>query len=97
MRDPHEVIIRPVITEKAMEQKERLNKVTFEVARDANKLEIKEAVEKLFGVKVEKVNVINVHGKRRYRFRRPVGKEPDWKKAIVTLKPGYTIDFFEGA
>lgn len=97
MRDPHQVIIRPVITEKALEHKEKYNKVTFEVVRDANKMEIKEAVEKLFGVKVEKVNVINVHGKRRYRFRRLVGKEPDWKKAVVTLKTGYSIDFFEGA
>jgi len=54
-------------------------------------------VEQLFGVKVEKVNVVNVHGKRRYRFRRLVGKERDWKKAIVTLKEGYSIDLFEGA
>lgn len=97
MKDLHQVIIRPVITEKAMEQKEKLNKVTFEVAKDANKMEIKEAVEKLFNVKVEKVNVINVHGKRRVRFGRVLGKEPSWKKAIVTLKPGYSIEFFEGA
>lgn len=97
MKDLHQVIIRPVITEKAMEQKEKLNKVTFEVAKDANKMEIKEAVEKLFNVKVEKVNVINVRGKRRVRFGRVLGKEPSWKKAIVTLKPGYNIEFFEGA
>ncbi|HEX15641.1 MAG: 50S ribosomal protein L23 [Deltaproteobacteria bacterium] len=96
MRDPYSVIIRPVITEKATLQKERDNKVTFQVAKDANKAEIKEAVEKLFNVKVEKVNVMNVRGKRR-RLGRIVGKKPDWKKAIVTLKPGYSIDFFEGA
>lgn len=96
MKDLREVIIRPVLTEKAMEHKEKYNKVTFEVARDANKLEVKQAVEQLFGVKVEKVNIITVHGKRRYRFRRLVGKEPDWKKAVVTLKPGYTIELFEG-
>jgi len=97
MRDPHEIIVRPIITEKAMEQKEKFNKVTFEVRKDANKLEVKEAVEKLFGVKVEKVNIINVHGKRRYRFGRFLGKEPSWRKAIVTLKAGYKIEFFEGA
>lgn len=95
MRDPYEIIRRPVITEKATLQKERQNKVTFEVARDANKAEIKEAVEKLFNVKVEGVNVMNVRGKRR-RLGRLWGKRPDWKKAIVTLKPGYSIDFFEG-
>lgn len=95
MRDPYEIIKRPVITEKATLQKERQNKVTFEVARDANKAEIKEAVEKLFNVKVEGVNVMNVRGKRR-RLGRLWGKRPDWKKAIVTLKPGYSIDFFEG-
>ncbi|RLA94646.1 MAG: 50S ribosomal protein L23 [Deltaproteobacteria bacterium] len=95
MRDPYEIIKRPVITEKATLQKERENKVTFEVARDANKAEIKEAVERLFNVKVEGVNVMNVRGKRR-RLGRLWGKRPDWKKAIVTLKPGYSIDFFEG-
>lgn len=95
MKDPYEIIKRPVITEKATLQKERENKVTFEVARDANKAEIKEAVERLFNVKVEGVNVMNVRGKRR-RLGRLWGKRPDWKKAIVTLKPGYSIDFFEG-
>lgn len=96
MKDPYSIIIRPVITEKATVQKERENKVTFQVARDANKAEIKEAVEKLFKVKVDKVNVINVKGKPR-RLGRITGKKPDWKKAIVTLKPGHSIDFFEGA
>ncbi len=95
MKDPYEIIKRPVITEKATLQKERENKVTFEVARDANKAEIKETVERLFNVKVEGVNVMNVRGKRR-RLGRLWGKRPDWKKAIVTLKPGYSIDFFEG-
>jgi len=85
-----------VITEKATLQKERENKVTFVVAKDANKAEIKEAVEKLFNVKVLKVNVMNVRGKRR-RFRWIEGKRPDWKKAIVTLSPADRIEFFEGA
>ena len=95
MKAPDEVSKRRVITEKATLQKERENKVTFEVARDANKAEIKETVERLFNVKVEGVNVMNVRGKRR-RLGRLWGKRPDWKKAIVTLKPGYSIDFFEG-
>ncbi|RLA82799.1 MAG: 50S ribosomal protein L23 [Deltaproteobacteria bacterium] len=96
MKDIYSVIIRPVITEKATLQKERENKVTFVVAKDANKAEIKEAVEKLFNVKVLKVNVMNVRGKRR-RFRWIEGKRPDWKKAIVTLSPADRIEFFEGA
>ena len=96
MKDIYSVIIRPVITEKATLQKERENKVTFVVAKDANKAEIKEAVEKLFNVKVLKVNVMNVRGKRR-RFRWIDGKRPDWKKAIVTLSPADRIEFFEGA
>ncbi len=96
MKDIYSVIIRPVITEKATLQKERENKVTFVVAKDANKAEIKEAVEKLFNVKVLKVNVMNVRGKRR-RFRWIEGKRPDWKKAIVTLSPADKIEFFEGA
>jgi len=96
MKDIYSVIIRPVITEKATLQKERENKVTFVVAKDANKAGIKEAVEKLFNVKVLKVNVMNVRGKRR-RFRWIKGKRPDWKKAIVTLSPADKIEFFEGA
>ena len=96
MKDIYSVIIRPVITEKATLQKERENKVTFVVAKDANKAEIKEAEEKLFNEKVLKVNVMNVRGKRR-RFRWIEGKRPDWKKAIVTLSPADRIEFFEGA
>ena len=96
MKDIYSVIIRPVVTEKATIQKERENKVTFVVAKDANKAEIKEAVERLFNVKVLKVNVMNVRGKKR-RFRWIEGRKPDWKKAIVTLSPADKIEFFEGA
>ena len=69
--------------------------MVFEVDPKANKLEIKEAVEKLFNVKVLKVRTIKVKGKRR-RLGRLEGKEKDWKKAIVTLRPGDRIEFFEG-
>ena len=70
------------------------NKVGFEVAPDANKIEIKKAVEDAFQVAVESVNVLNVQGKLK-RLGRNMGKRRDWKKAIVTLKEGSTIEFFE--
>ena len=93
--DPYQIIIRPLITEKSMGIKEISNVVTFEVHPKANKSEIKKAVEKLFDVKVISVNTMNVKGKtKRYRF--VMGKKKDWKKAMVKLKPGETIDLFEG-
>ena len=95
MKDVYSVIKRPLITEKATRQKEMENKVSFVVAPDANKAEIKEAVERLFGVKVIKVNVMNVRGKPR-RLGRIEGKRRDWKKAVVTLRPADKIEFFEG-
>ncbi len=103
MKTPYDVILRPVVTEKSVrltnleakssktKETKNITKVTFEVAMDATKPEIKEAVEKVFGVKVEKVNTMIVKGKRKgIRFLR--GKKRDWKKAVVTLKPGYEID-----
>jgi large subunit ribosomal protein L23 len=95
MKDLYQIIKRPVITEKSTALKEELNQVVFEVDPKANKLEIKEAVEKLFNVKVLKVRTIKVKGKKR-RLGRLEGKEKDWKKAIVTLRPGDRIEFFEG-
>ncbi|MBW2039370.1 MAG: 50S ribosomal protein L23 [Deltaproteobacteria bacterium] len=95
MRDTYRVIKRPLITEKANILKDEENKVAFIVDREANKLEIKEAVERLFKVKVLKVNVSTMKGKPR-RIGRSIGKRPDWKKAVVTLKPENRIDFFEG-
>ncbi len=95
MRDLYQIIKRPVITEKSTVLKEELNQVVFEVDPKANKLEIKEAVEKLFNVKVLKVRTIKVKGKKK-RLGRLQGKEKDWKKAIVTLRPGDHIEFFEG-
>ena len=92
----YEVIKRPLITEKSNLQKEQCNQLTFEVNRAANKLEIKKAVESIFKVKVINVRVINMEGKQK-RTGRFQGKRPDWKKAVVRLRTGDRIDFFEGA
>ena len=89
-----EVLRRPIITEKSTALQER-GKYTFEVAGDANKQQIKQAVERAFKVEVAKVNVITVPAKWRGVARRR-GKTSPWKKAIVTLRPGYKIEFFEG-
>jgi large subunit ribosomal protein L23 len=93
--DPYQVLRRPIITEKSSLQSEYLNRYTFEVDVRANKLQIKDAVEQAFNVDVVSVNVIRVSGKRR-RWGKLVGRTKDWKKAIVTLRPGQTIQFFEG-
>jgi large subunit ribosomal protein L23 len=90
-----EVIIRPLLTEKNAQMKEAENRVVFEVAPDANKVEIKKAVEEAFKVSVKAVNILNVRGKIK-RLGRNTGKRRDWKKAVVTLKEGNTIEFFEG-
>ncbi len=81
------VLKLPVITEKSTHVKENLRTVTFKVLRDANKIEIKDAVEKIFKVKVQSVRTANFHGKKR-RQGRYSGRRPDWKKAYVTLKQG---------
>ena len=86
-----DIIIRPVITEKSMSGMAS-KKYTFEVCKDANKIEIAKAVEELFGVKVSKVNTLHVRGQGRYE-----GYTPSWKKAVVTLKEdSKPIEFFEG-
>lgn len=87
----YDVIIRPLITEKSNIHKELFNKVSFVVKRDANKIQIKKAVENIFKVKVAKVNTVIVRGKMR-RYGRYIGKRASYKKAIVTLEAGYTID-----
>jgi large subunit ribosomal protein L23 len=94
---PHvyEVIRRPVTTERNTDLMEQ-GRYTFEVAQDANKIQIKEAVEKAFDVKVLAVNTLNVHRKRRREKTRLRGYRPGWKKAIVTLAPGDRIEIFEG-
>jgi large subunit ribosomal protein L23 len=91
----HDVIKRPVITEKTNIQKEEANQLTFEVARKANRVEIKKAIEEIFKVRVAGVQTMQVKGKTTQRGR-IAGKRRDWKKAIVTLMPGERIDFFEG-
>ncbi len=95
MKAPQDIILKPVITEKSMDELQN-GKYTFKVATDANKSEIKKAVEALFDVKVAKVNTLNCNGREK-RVGRYVGKTADWKKAIVTLtEDSKTIEFFEG-
>lgn len=95
MRDPHDIIIRPIVTEASMNAMAE-KKYTFVVDKKSNKTEIKNAVEKVFGVKVASVNTMNMTGKKK-RMGMTVGKRPDWKKAIVTLtEDSKTIEFFEG-
>jgi large subunit ribosomal protein L23 len=89
----HDVLVRPLITEKSTRQIE-LGQYSFEVHRDANKIQIREAVEKTFNVQVKAVNTLNMPRKERRRGR-VIGSIPGWKKAIVTLIPGQTIDIFE--
>ena len=108
MKTPQSIVKRPLLTEKSSrlretggadfpfgEDEEYAKKVAFEVARDANKIEIKEAVQKLFNVTVTGVHTQRVRGKTK-RLGRYTGKTPQWKKAIVTLKAGDNIEFFEG-
>ncbi|UCG65062.1 MAG: 50S ribosomal protein L23 [Deltaproteobacteria bacterium] len=93
--DSYQVLKRPLVTEKGTKQKEQSNQIAFEVDRRANKILVRNAVENIFKVKVLGVKVINVKGKER-RIGKNVGKKPDWKKAIVRIAPGETIEFFEG-
>jgi large subunit ribosomal protein L23 len=96
-KDPHRIILRPVITEKSTELKDLNRVVCFEVARDANKIEIKKAVEHLFKTKVASVRTQSKTGKVR-RVGRNVGKTKNWKKAYVTLREGEKmIEYFEAA
>jgi large subunit ribosomal protein L23 len=94
MKNLREVIRRPLITERATRLQEAERKFLFEVAAQANKIEIKRAVETVFEVRVATVNTCRVMGKEK-RLGRFSGRRPDWKKAIVTLAEGQTIDFFE--
>ena len=95
MKNSYDVLIGPMLTEKGTLMKEMDNKVLFRVARCANKIEIKKAVEEIFKVKVDCVRTINVRGKKK-RMGKFEGKRPDWKKAIVSLKEGELLDFVEG-
>ena len=96
MKTAYDIIKRPIITEKSMAATAE-KKYTFEVAKDPNKIEIAKAVEEIFGVKVAKVNTLNVQGKMKRVGRYPQGRTASWKKAMVTLTAdSKTIEFFEG-
>jgi large subunit ribosomal protein L23 len=94
-RSPERTVVRPIITEKSARLQFDENRYAFEVARDATKPEIRRAVEQLFDVRVVDVRTMNMAGKKR-RVRYAVGRRPNWKKAIVTLADGDSIDVYEG-
>jgi large subunit ribosomal protein L23 len=91
----YQILKRPLVTEKSTREKEQHNKLYFEVDRRSNKIEIKQAVEQIFKVDVLEVRTMRVKGKLR-RVGRFFTRRPDWKKAIVTIKPGQRVEFFEG-
>ncbi|GLI36080.1 50S ribosomal protein L23 [Desulforhabdus amnigena] len=91
----YQILKRPLVTEKSTIEKEDRNKLYFEVDRRANKIEIKEAVEQIFKVNVLDVTTITMKGKKK-RVGRFFTKRPDWKKALVTIKAGQRVEFFEG-
>jgi large subunit ribosomal protein L23 len=98
MSSVYDILRRPIITEKSSYQTDKLNQVVFEVAGYATKAMIKEAVEKVFNVQVERVNVMNMPAKqsRRGISRRLLTRRKGYKKAIITLAPGESVDIFEG-
>ncbi len=94
------ILIKPIYTEKMATQQETMNKYAFSVNPRANKIEIKNAVESKFDVKVKSVRTMNVRGKMRQQMTRQgrfVGRKSDWKKAIVTLEADYKLDLFDNA
>ena len=95
MKNLYTVMKKPLFTEKGNNLKETENKILIEVSRDANKIDIKKAIEEIFKVKVEKVSTISTRGKWK-KYGRSIGKRPDKKKAIITLKKGEKLDFIEG-
>jgi large subunit ribosomal protein L23 len=95
MRNINEVIVRPLVTEKSHDMLDRLGAYTFVVAKDANKIEIAQAVEKQFNVKVSDVRTMRYAGKAK-RMGKHAGRKASWKKAVVTLAQGDSIELFEG-
>ena len=93
MLDVYQVIKRPLVTESVMDDLERTNTYVFEIHREANKVQVRNAVEKLFGVKVLSVNTARVRGKWRRRGK-SLARTPDWKKAFVKLREGDAIELF---
>ena len=97
MLHPYDILKRPIVTEKSNFQSDILGQYTFEVDRRANKHQVKQAVETVFDVTVERVRIINVPAKRVRRYgRRDVIRKSGWKKAVVTLSPDDRIEIFEG-
>ena len=95
MKTAYDIIKRPIITEQSMADID-MKRYVFEVAKDANKIEIAKAVEEAFGVKVAKVNTLNMQGKMKRMGAQPAGRRPSWKKAMVTLTPdSKSIELFE--
>lgn len=94
----YEILRRPLITEKSNYQSSKLNQYAFEIASSATRTQVKDAIETIFDVKVESVNIINTPAKRgrRARSRRLMVRRPGYKKAIVTLQAGQTLQIFEG-
>jgi large subunit ribosomal protein L23 len=95
-RDPFDILIKPLLTEKITGLQEQANRVAFVVRKDASRVEIRHAVESALKVKVKNVNVMNIMGKPK-RQGRFIGKRSDWKKAIVTLKKGEKLELYESA
>ena len=95
MSEFHKILVKPLVTEKSMQSLQESNRVSFKVKRDANKIQVRSAVEQIFEVTVESVNMVTVRGKKK-KFGRSVGQSKDWKKAIVKLKEGDKIELFEG-
>ncbi len=95
MKEYYDILLEPIITEKSNVQKEIAQQVTFKVPVWASKIQVREAVEKVFNKKVVNVRTVMMKGKVK-QFGRSQGKRADWKKAIVKLKPGEYIEFFEG-
>ncbi|MCF8001109.1 MAG: 50S ribosomal protein L23 [Halanaerobiales bacterium] len=95
MKDSRDVLIKPVITENSMLKMEENNTYTFKVAKNSNKIQIRNAVEEIFDVKVDNVNTMNMRGKKR-RLGRNEGRTASWKKALVKLAEGDSIEIFEG-
>ncbi len=95
MKDAYQVILKPLLSEKGTRLKEEANQYVFRVAKTANKVEIKQAIEQLFKVTVLQVRSVRMQGKVK-RLGRFQGRQPNWKKAIVTLKAGESIELYEG-
>jgi large subunit ribosomal protein L23 len=94
LKDPHDIVLKPLLTEKMEYLKDDSGKYAFIVNKNVNKIEIRDAIESIYNVTVKKVAVMNIHGKKR-RIGWVQGRRSSWKKAIVTLKEGDSIEYFE--